>query len=1608
MADEKTHSLNILSTSIDISLLDYVQKLIILPELTDEMWTNDRLTILENYLSSNQQRVLIAYVDRRTASLQLLHSISSTGISVNIIYNLCYLIRKIDSSDCIISIDEFLKQIQFGCVNGKSIPCLTAFVSTLFGPLFMDNTTVQDSIELNQFLATFYEMQYKKMSSMTYLFIPKDGIDKTIEELIKDKALVARFESVMLKWHHQLKDVLLIQDRLMSINEQSIGIHEEINFWQECLTDLHHIRKQLQRTELQNIIQVLILSKSAYIQQFLQAEKEVQICECMKLFGWYRDNKKESLPLFAGIQGDEHQHTLENSQQAFDRALILLKRYSKYMLDISTHAHSIWSRELKRFLESVHEIELIIVKLINEAMIKAITIEQIIDILEIFVNFQSRTTINHILIDKTRDIYRLFLSQIEDTHAQIASHQTLDDIKNARIFFDLFLPRYPAKAMWIHNLIERITKNYRLINESSNLPYVIQKNEIKLAYDKLLIFADNIEKRIYQEWWTISSELQPKKLLLKPFLKENNEKKYLIDVYFDPHIIIALNESLWWIRLHYEIPYSLTDVYNTRKSFRQMREETNGFIRKFDKAIDSLNDQEICLFEERIRMVLKKLQPGFLGKVNYIEEHTFHDFAIEANRIIDQLIDMVTSFKENYVKCCAKCVTISQQLFIKIDSGIIFNYTTFSDLLKSINRVSQDLINEMYEEITVGIRIQQMIFKDDSDKILQCWDHWLSSIDCMFEKALLINITNSLEQLSYIINGDIQTKPTPFLNIELCLNTVETTTGSIKYVLDFRPSLEQLSETLSSVSKIQLTESIKNFVRLCDLFSYHSFQRESYYIVIDNYPLKQKLENKIALGITNCISEIEKYIENNWFHFRQLWEVDKESFIAVYESENTDLQGLEADIARYTELANNINNQDTIVNIHMIQIDCTSFKVSLVQICHEWQQSLIRIVLIRLEKDLQMISTLIKNNTEKVNILPKTYAEIPIYQEFIDELKADVLRIEAKLPLINEEVALLLRYEIEIDPKVQQHRLLSRLWDNYKTFLDESIASFKRVKEAFKIQLQKEQEKNLNEILELQKYFKITGPHQADISVSMALNKCEQIEEQIEQMENDEKRLKIAYRIFNLDMIVSKELQNLKKDIDILKSIWLLAKEYEEMLNKWKTTEFYQLNINELNDFAQNQYKKLLKMSREYKEKDWKILDSLRDRIDTFRRILPLIESLHNPHMRSRHWEQIKYETEKIFEYKSNKFTLEQILDLHFEENIQLITEISENASKEYSIERILERIVQIWNDMNFQTTIHKSNVFKIKAPDEIIQYVEEHTAQISTIKGTRHVKPFQTEVDYWEKSIAQISELCDGLFNVQRQWLYMEGIFTSDDVQRQLSRETTEFKYINMIWQDEIIAKIRENSNALYVATKLNLFDKIQSLLKYLENIQKKMEDYLETKRAIFPRFYFISNEELVEILSLSRQPDLIQIHLKKLFDNIKHLRLLIKKTILANGIQSNEDEQINLISTLSLEGNVENWLKDLEIKMQITVREYLKNSLSALKLQLKKRDKWIKDWPSQCCVTASEIEWTSATTKALMICQADGSLKPLKKLFHSQVSITRYFTNKSIDFSKRQVKLD
>ena len=58
-------------------------------------------------------------------------------------------------------------------------------------------------------------------------------------------------------------------------------------------------------------------------------------------------------------------------------------------------------------------------------------------------------------------------------------------------------------------------------------------------------------------------------------------------------------------------------------------------------------------------------------------------------------------------------------------------------------------------------------------------------------------------------------------------------------------------------------------------------------------------------------------------------------------------------------------------------------------------------------------------------------------------------------------------------------------------------------------------------------------------------------------------------------------------------------------------------------------------------------------------------------------------------------------------------------------------------------------------------------------------------------------------------------------------------------------------------------------------EIIGKSLDMYLETKRQIFPRFYFISNDDLLEILGQGKNPEAVIPHLKKCFDNINTIRL-------------------------------------------------------------------------------------------------------------------------------------
>lgn len=54
-------------------------------------------------------------------------------------------------------------------------------------------------------------------------------------------------------------------------------------------------------------------------------------------------------------------------------------------------------------------------------------------------------------------------------------------------------------------------------------------------------------------------------------------------------------------------------------------------------------------------------------------------------------------------------------------------------------------------------------------------------------------------------------------------------------------------------------------------------------------------------------------------------------------------------------------------------------------------------------------------------------------------------------------------------------------------------------------------------------------------------------------------------------------------------------------------------------------------------------------------------------------------------------------------------------------------------------------------------------------------------------------------------------------------------------------------------------LIEKLTALQKELTLCEKALAEYLETKRLAFPRFYFVSSADLLDILSNGNNPKLV-----------------------------------------------------------------------------------------------------------------------------------------------------
>ena len=338
--------------------------------------------------------------------------------------------------------------------------------------------------------------------------------------------------------------------------------------------------------------------------------------------------------------------------------------------------------------------------------------------------------------------------------------------------------------------------------------------------------------------------------------------------------------------------------------------------------------------------------------------------------------------------------------------------------------------------------------------------------------------------------------------------------------------------------------------------------------------------------------------------------------------------------------------------------------------------------------------------------------------------------------------------------------------------------------------------------------------------------------------------------------------------------------------------------------------------------------------------------------------------------------TLGTVWDLDLKRHETIVKAVLATAQGELALEEYLKQVRENWTNYTLELVNYQNKCRLIRGWDNLFQLAGDNLNALRAMSMSPHYKVFEEEASLWEDRLSKISVLFDTWIDVQRQWVYLEGIFTgSVEIRHILPVESARFQNINT----EFLAVMKKVYKTPFVLDVLNipgLQKSLDRLADLLGKIQKALGEYLEKERANFPRFYFVGDEDLLEIIGNSKDVLRVMKHLKKMFagiatvevdDDITELRAMI----------SREGEKVRFKSPIILKDytKVNDWLAKIESEMRVSLAHKLSAAYAELQtfyaadegLSPEKFLDWVDGYPAQLVVLTVQVMWTTLVETTL-----------------------------------------
>lgn len=334
-------------------------------------------------------------------------------------------------------------------------------------------------------------------------------------------------------------------------------------------------------------------------------------------------------------------------------------------------------------------------------------------------------------------------------------------------------------------------------------------------------------------------------------------------------------------------------------------------------------------------------------------------------------------------------------------------------------------------------------------------------------------------------------------------------------------------------------------------------------------------------------------------------------------------------------------------------------------------------------------------------------------------------------------------------------------------------------------------------------------------------------------------------------------------------------------------------------------------------------------------------------------------------------------------------------AQGEMALEVFLHQVRDRWTKQELDLVLFQNRTRLIRGWDDLFATLDDHIGGLAMMKSSpyyRSVREFQEEGKIWEDRLTQLRTAFDSWVDVQRRWVYLEGIlFGSSDIKAQLPSEWSRFKSVD----SEFIALMRRIAAKPFAMEVLNI-DNLQRTLERLGNlmsvIQRALGEYLAKQRTDFSRFYFLGDDDLLEIMGNSGEPGKVLAHVGKMFSGIAGARRAtddLPEGVLTrlDAMVSKDGEIVPLHSPIDItaQTNVKDWLKALERGMQDTLALLLEQAVGEDAFTAvsdvtdgskEKFIAWGTKFPAQVMILAAQINWSAGVDKALA---GDNSSKAL-----------------------------